>query len=65
MNKYRIRFSATFEVEVETIPEHLRDIIASLRVPEDDETKYVSDTFKFKGISQIDENGKVVAKIVI
>lgn len=56
--KYKIQFSVTFECEVECSPENLQDTICDLSIPEDDQTKYVTDTIEL--VSVEDENGNTI-----
>lgn len=56
--KYKVQFSVTFETTVECDPEDLQDAICDVNIPEDDETKYVTDTIEL--VSVEDENGNEV-----
>lgn len=56
--KYKVRFSVTYEVEVECELEDLADECIDLFIPEDEQTKYVTDTFEV--VSVKDSDGKEV-----
>ncbi len=56
--KYKVQFEVRFEVEIECDPEALDGMVADLAIPEDDQTKYVEDTFEVFSIE--DEDGKDV-----
>jgi hypothetical protein len=53
--KYKVQFSVTYEVEIDCDRADLADEISNLNIPEDDQTKYVTDTFE--PVSIEDENG--------
>jgi hypothetical protein len=55
---YKVRFTVTYEVEVECERKDLADEVANLNIPEDDQTTYVVDTFEVESIE--DENGNEV-----
>lgn len=44
--KYIVRFSVTYETEIDCKPDELVDMISNLNIPEDDQTKYVADSFE-------------------
>jgi len=56
--KFKVKFSVQFEVEVECEPKELYDCISDLYIPEDEQTKYVSDTFEVDDIE--DDKGEKV-----
>jgi hypothetical protein len=56
--KYKVHFTVTYEVEIDCNPEDIKDEVVNLNIPEDEETKYVSDTFEVSSIE--DENGNQV-----
>lgn len=56
--KYKIQFSVTFETEVECLPEDLQETICDLNIPEDADTKYITDSVEL--VSVEDENGNEV-----
>jgi len=56
--KYKVQFSVTYEVEVDCAKEDLPDAICDMNIPEDDETKYVTDTIELVSIT--DEAGNEV-----
>jgi hypothetical protein len=56
--EYTVRFSAVFETKVRCKPEELADAVGDAHIPEDNVTKYVSDSFEV--IKVKDSLGKVV-----
>lgn len=63
--EYTIEFECRFRVKVKCKPEDLKDSCCDLNIPEDDETKYVSDTFDVFGIededgNSVDEHGVII-----
>ena len=54
--KYKVRFTATFETWVECDKEDLQDAICDVNIPEDNETKYVSDTIELESVEDEDGN---------
>lgn len=54
--KYKIQFSVTYEVELECERGELEDECCDLFIPEDDQTKYVTDTFEIVSIMDSDGN---------
>ena len=56
--EYTVEFEVRFRVKVTCKPEDLADTVANVNIPEDDETKYVTDTFEVFSIE--DEDGKDV-----
>lgn len=61
--EYTVYFEARFKCKVRCKAEDLADAITDLNIPEDDETKYVEDTFDLFSVedadgNQVDENGK-------
>ena len=60
--EYTIEFECRFRVKVKCKPEDLADTVSDLNIPEDDETKYVEDTFDLFSITDasgrgVDESG--------
>ena len=56
MKKFKVQFSATYEVEVECEREDLAEECCDLFIPEDDQTKYVTDTFEVVSVMDSDGN---------
>ena len=56
MEKFKVRFTVTFETEVECERKDVRDEVADLFIPEDDQTKYVTDTFEVESIKDEEDN---------
>ncbi len=56
--RYKVKFTVQFEVEVECKPEELYGMVGELNIPEDGETKYVSDTFEVDSIHN--DKGEIV-----
>lgn len=54
--EYTVEFECRFRVKVKCKPEDLSDTVADLNIPEDDETKYVEDTFDVFSIEDEDGN---------
>ena len=51
--KYRVKFSVQYEVEIECKPSEIDDEVADLNIPEDEQTRYVYDTFEVDEIKRI------------
>jgi hypothetical protein len=58
MPKFKVTFSVEFETTIECERENLSDAIADIIIPEDNNVKYVSDTFDPTFV--IEETGQVV-----
>ena len=56
--KYKVRFTVQFEVEVECDRSELYDRISDLFIPEDEQTKYVEDTFEVSSIKDDKDEDK-------
>lgn len=54
--KCKVQFSVTYEVEIECERENLAQECADLFIPEDDQTKYVTDTFEVVSVMDSDGN---------
>ena len=54
--KFKVQFAVTYEVEIDCDREDLADEISNLNIPEDEQTKYVSDTFEPVSVEDADGN---------
>lgn len=54
--KYKVRFTVQFEVEVDCDRNDLYDQISNLNIPEDDQTRYVEDTFEVDSVKDDKDN---------
>ena len=55
--EYTVEFECRFRVKVKCKPEDLQATVCNLNIPEDDETRYVEDTFDLFFIEDEDGNG--------
>lgn len=56
--KFKVQFEVRYEVEIECELDDLESEIADLNIPEDDQTRYVTDTFEVFSIE--DESGNEI-----
>lgn len=60
MPKYRVRYTVSFDTFIECEPGELVDEVPNIFIPEDDENKYVDDTYETDGIFLQKSNGQEV-----
>lgn len=58
MAKFKVRFEAEYEVEIECDPKDIAYEASQVNIPEDDQTRYVCDTFEVRWVE--DENGNEI-----
>ena len=66
--EYTVRFEVRYEVKVRCKPEDLGDRVCDLYIPEDEQTRYVPDTFDLfdiqdEGGNYVDEKGEIIEGI--
>jgi len=54
--EYEVEFECRFRVKVKCKPEDLSDMVSNVNIPEDDETKYVEDSFDVFSIKDSEGN---------
>lgn len=55
--KFSVQFTHTFEVDDNTTDKQIMDEISNINIPEDDEVKYVEDTFEVDSVVYTSKTG--------